>query len=75
MAINSVASGSSTQAILPQPPADQNKRAELAKQAEQAKLAKQAEQTRQTQQPEEAKPQPAVNAQGQTTGSVIDTVA
>lgn len=73
MAINSVTSGSSTQAILPQPPADQTKRAELAKQAEQAKQAKQAEQT---QQPEEAnKPKPAVNAQGQTTGSVIDTVA
>jgi len=72
MAINSVASGSSTQAILPQPPVDQTRQAELAKQAEQAKLAKQAEQT---QQPEEVKPKPVVNAQGQTTGSVIDTVA
>lgn len=72
MAINSVTSGSSTQAILPQPPADQSKRAELAKQGEQAKQVKQAEQTRQ---PEEVKPKSSVNTQGQTTGSVIDTVA
>lgn len=72
MAINSVTSSSSAQAILPQPPADQTKRAELAKQAEQAKQAKQAEQT---QLPEEVKPKPTVNVQGQTTGSVIDTVA
>ena len=73
MAINSVASGSSTQATLPKPPVDKTRQVEeLAKQAEQAKLAKQAEQT---QQPEEAKPKPVVNTQGQTTGSVIDTVA
>ena len=72
MVINSVTSGSSTQAVLPQPPADQTKRAELARQGEQAKQVKQAEQTRQ---PEEVKPKPSVNAQGQTTGSVIDTVA
>lgn len=72
MAINSVASGSNTQAILPQPPVDQTKRAEPAKQGEQAQQVKRAEQTRQ---PEEVKPKSSVNAQGQTTGSVIDTVA
>ena len=72
MAINSVVSSSNSQAIRPQPQADQARQAELTKQAEQTKLAKQAEQTKQK---EETKAPPVVNAQGQTTGSVINTVA
>lgn len=67
MAINAVASGSSAQAVRPQPQADQ--KAELAKLAEQAKQTKLAEQA------DQAKPKPVVNPQGQTTGNIINTVA
>jgi hypothetical protein len=72
MAINPVAPGSSSQAILPQPQADRTKQAELAKQAEQAKQAELAEQAKPTEAP---KAKPTVNTQGQTTGSVVNTVA
>jgi len=70
MAINPVAPGSGSQAVRPQPQADQTRQAELAKQAEQAKQARRDEQSKQA---EEAKPQPVVNTQGQTTGNVINT--
>lgn len=70
MAINPVSSGTSSQAIRPQPQADQTRQAELTKQAALAKQAKQAEQTQQA-----TKAPPVVNGQGQTTGSIINTTA
>lgn len=63
MAINPVASSSGSQAILPQPQSDQTRQAELARQARQPRTT------------EEVKAPPVVNAQGQTTGSTINTTA